>query len=90
MWTVQTEYDEYQKLQLSTVVRYQHNNTLGKISSNYRYRKNIKISSHTPSVYACVREWVSVCACVCVWVCVCECVWGCVRVCVCVCVCMCV
>ncbi len=40
MWTDHTGYEEYQKLQLSTVVRYQHNNTLGKISSNYRYRKN--------------------------------------------------
>ncbi len=29
--TMHTEYEEYQKLQLSTVVRYQHNNTLGKI-----------------------------------------------------------
>ncbi len=43
MWTDPTEYEEYQKLQLSTVVRYQHNNTLGKISSNYRYRKNNEI-----------------------------------------------
>ncbi len=42
MWTDHTEYEEYQKLQLSTVVRYKHNNTLGKISSNYRYRKNPK------------------------------------------------
>ncbi len=40
MLTEHTEYEEYQKLQLSTVVRYQHNNTLCKISSNYRYRKN--------------------------------------------------
>ncbi len=40
MWTDHTEYEEYQKLQLSTIDRYQHNNTLGKISSNYRYRKN--------------------------------------------------
>ncbi len=40
MWTEHTEYDEYQKLQLSPFVRYQHNNTLGKISSNYRYRQN--------------------------------------------------
>ncbi len=31
MWTEHTEYEEYHKLQLSTVVRYQHNNTLGKI-----------------------------------------------------------
>ncbi len=51
-----TEYEEYHKLQLCTVFRYQHNNTLGKISSNYRYRKppkNIEISffsiSHTPT-----------------------------------------
>ncbi len=42
MWTEHTEYEEYKKLQLSTVVRYQHNNTLCKISSNYRYRKNPK------------------------------------------------
>ncbi len=40
MLTEHTEYDEYQKLQLSTVVRYLHNNTLCKTSSNYRYRKN--------------------------------------------------
>ncbi len=40
MWTDHTEYEEYQKLQLSTVDQYQHNNTLGKILSNYRYRKN--------------------------------------------------
>ncbi len=39
MWTDHTEYEEYKKLQLCTVVRYQHNNTLCKISSNYRYRK---------------------------------------------------
>ncbi len=25
MWTDHTEYEEYQKLQLSTVARYQHN-----------------------------------------------------------------
>ncbi len=31
MWTDHTEYEEYQKLQLSAVVRYQHNNTLCKI-----------------------------------------------------------
>ncbi len=36
MWT---EHTEYHKLQLCTVFRYQHNNTLCKISSNYRYRK---------------------------------------------------
>ncbi len=42
MWTDHTEYEEYQKPQLSTVVIYQHNNTLGKILSNYRYRKNPK------------------------------------------------
>ncbi len=47
MWIDHTEYDEYQKLQLFTVVRYQLNNTLGKISSVYRYPK-ISIS-HTPS-----------------------------------------
>ncbi len=35
-----TEYEEYHKLQLCTVVRYQHNNTLDKILSNYRYRNN--------------------------------------------------
>ncbi len=40
MWTEHTEYEEYHKLQLCTVFRYQHNNTLGKISSNYRHRKN--------------------------------------------------
>ncbi len=40
MWTEHTEYEEYHKLQLCTVFRYQHNNTLCKISSNYRYRKN--------------------------------------------------
>ncbi len=27
MWTDHTEYEEYQKRQLSTGVRYQHNNT---------------------------------------------------------------
>ncbi len=37
MWTEHTEYEEYKKMQLPTVVRYQHNNTLCKISSNYRY-----------------------------------------------------
>ncbi len=42
MWTDHTKYEEYQKLQLSMVVRYPHNNTLGKILSNYRYRKNPK------------------------------------------------
>ncbi len=40
MWTDDKEYEEYQKLQLSTVVRYQHNNTLCKISSDYHYWKN--------------------------------------------------
>ncbi len=65
MWTEHTEYDEYQKRQLSTVVRYQHNNTLGKISSNYRYRKKSpKISiyfsiSHTPTSY--IIHWNSFC-----------------------------
>ncbi len=52
-----TEYEEYQKLQLSTLVRYQHSNTLCKISSNYRYPINIEIFfpiSHTPTV-----QWVS-------------------------------
>ncbi len=44
MWTEHTEYEEYHKLQLCTVFRYQHNNTLCKISSNYRYPKNIEIS----------------------------------------------
>ncbi len=44
MWTEHTEYEEDHKLQECTVVRYQHNNTLGKTSSNYRYRKNIEIS----------------------------------------------
>ncbi len=44
MWIDHTEYDEYQKLQLFTVVRYQLNNTLGKISSVYRYPKNINIA----------------------------------------------
>ncbi len=42
MWTDHTEYEEYQKLQLSMVVRYQHNNTLGKILSTYRFRNNPK------------------------------------------------
>ncbi len=42
MWTEHTEYEEYHKLQLSTVLRYQQNNTLGKISPNYRYRKKFK------------------------------------------------
>ncbi len=37
MWTDHKEYEEYQKLQLSTLVRFQHNNKLGKISSSYRY-----------------------------------------------------
>ncbi len=37
-----TEYEEYQKLQLYMVDRYQHYNTLSKISSNYRYQKNPK------------------------------------------------
>ncbi len=47
MWTEHTEYEEYHKLQLCTVFRYQHNNTLGKISSNYRYRKkSTKISRY--------------------------------------------
>ncbi len=41
MWTDHTEYEEYQKLQLSMVVRYQHN-TLGKILSTYRFRNNPK------------------------------------------------
>ncbi len=52
MWT---KHKEYHKLQLSTVVRYQHNNKLCKISSNYRYRKNSQkyrdiffFISHTP------------------------------------------
>ncbi len=55
MWTNHTEYEEYQKLQLSTVDRYQHNNTLCKISSNYYLylNKNWDIFffsiSHTPS-----------------------------------------
>ncbi len=40
MLTDHTEYDEYHKLQLSIVFRYQHNNTLCKTLSNYRYRKN--------------------------------------------------
>ncbi len=40
MWTDHTEYEEYQKPQLSTVVGYQQNNTLYKILSNYRYQKN--------------------------------------------------
>ncbi len=38
--TDHTEYEEYHKLQLCTVFRDHHNNTLGKISSNYRYWKN--------------------------------------------------
>ncbi len=40
MWTEHTEYEEYHKLQRCTVFRYQHNNTLGKISSNYVIEKN--------------------------------------------------
>ncbi len=40
MLTDHTEYDEYHKLQLSMVFRYQHNNTLCKTLFNYRYRKN--------------------------------------------------
>ncbi len=40
MLTDHTEYEEYHKLQLCTVFKYQYNNTLGKILSNYRYRKN--------------------------------------------------
>ncbi len=55
MWTDHTEYEEYQKLQLSMVVRYQHN-TLGKISSILLSKISQKISryhfffsiSHTP------------------------------------------
>ncbi len=47
MWTEHTEYEEYHKLQRCTVFRYQHNNTLGKISSNYRYqKKSPKISRY--------------------------------------------
>ncbi len=99
MWT---EHTEYHKLQLWTVVRYQHNNTLGKISANYRYRKkSTKISrynffsiSHTPSVCVCAHACgsVRVCAWVCVWESVRVCVWVCACVCVCVCerVCRCV
>ncbi len=63
MWTDHTEYEEYQKLQLSTVDRYQHNNTLGKISSNYRYWKNpqkywdiIFFQYRTPLVERLVRD----------------------------------
>ncbi len=41
MWTDHTEYEEYQTLHLSTVVRYQHDNTLCKIKSNYLYRNKI-------------------------------------------------
>ncbi len=91
MWT---EHTEYHKLQLWTVVRYQHNNTLGKISANYRYRKkSTKISrynffsiSHTPSVCVCAHACgsVRVCAWVCVWESVRVCVWVCACVCVCV------
>ncbi len=33
MWTEHTEYEEYHKLQLSTELRYQQNNTLWKISA---------------------------------------------------------
>jgi len=90
MWT---EHTEYHKLQLWTVVRYQHNNTLGKISANYRYRKNpqkyrdiIFFQYRTPLVCVCVRMRVEVCVCVRECVCerVCGCVCECVRVCVCV------
>ncbi len=42
MWTDHTEYEEYHKLQLCTVFRYQHNNTLYKILSKYRYQENPK------------------------------------------------
>ncbi len=49
-----TEYEEYQKLQLSTVVRYQHNNILGKISSNYRYQK--KISMIDEFIYSTITQ----------------------------------
>ncbi len=60
MWTDHTEYEECQKLQLLTVVRYQHNNTLGNVSSS---RKSKRISryvffpiSHTPTVHQ-SQEW---------------------------------
>ncbi len=55
MWTDHTEYEEYQKLQ-PTVVRYQQNNTLGKISSNRLIiviEKNIEIFFSIPYVDYC-------------------------------------
>ncbi len=61
MLTEHTEYEEYHKLQLCTVFRYQHNNTLCKISSNYRYRQNpqkyrdiIFFQYRTPLIGTCV------------------------------------
>ncbi len=55
MWTEHTEYEEY------LVFRYQHNNTLCKISSNYRYRQNpqkywdiIFFNIAHPYVWACL------------------------------------
>ncbi len=42
MWTDHTEYEEYQKLQLSMVDRYQHNNTLGKYCLIIVIEKNPK------------------------------------------------
>ncbi len=44
MWIDHTEYEEYQKLQLSTVVRYQHNNTL------YKYRLIIVIEKISKNI----------------------------------------
>ncbi len=55
MWTEHTEYEEYQSLQLSTAVRYQHNND--KISSNYWKKINNSIS-HTPIQKIYVRPFV--------------------------------
>ncbi len=59
MWTDHTEYEECQKLQLSTVVRYQHNNTLGNVSSSKNpkeYRDVFFPISHTPTVHQ-TQEW---------------------------------
>ncbi len=45
MWTEHTEYEEYHKLQLCTVFRYQHNNTKYRlIIIIEKIPQNIKIS----------------------------------------------